>query len=256
MFDFKGKSALVTGGTTGIGFCTAKMLAQGGADVVITGRSESKGNDAQVQLSEVASKITYISGDVSDVSDCRRFVKESKDRMGRLDILVNSAGVYMHGPIHSVTETDFQKVMDVNVKGTFFMCQAALPELRTSGGGAIVNVSSDSGITGNTDAALYCASKGAVTIFTKALAVDVAGENIRVNCVCPGDIQTPMLEHEVSAAENPLKYMDDMKRHYPVGRVGKPEEVAATICFLASDAAPFVGGAAWSIDGGLTAFSY
>ena len=100
MFDFKGKSALVTGGTTGIGFCTAKMLAQGGADVVITGRSESKGNDAQVQLSEVASKITYISGDVSDVSDCRRFVKESKDRMGRLDILVNSAGVYMHGPIH------------------------------------------------------------------------------------------------------------------------------------------------------------
>ncbi len=117
-------------------------------------------------------------------------------------------------------------------------------------------MSSDSGITGNTEAALYCASKGAVTIFTKALAVDVAGQNIRVNCVCPGDIQTPMFDREAEAADNPKTYMEKMTCHYPVGRVGRPEEVAATICFLASEAAPFVVGAAWSIDGGLTAFSY
>jgi NAD(P)-dependent dehydrogenase (short-subunit alcohol dehydrogenase family) len=109
---------------------------------------------------------------------------------------------------------------------------------------------------GNTDAALYCTSKGAVTIFTKALAVDVARENIRVNCVCPGDIHTPMLEREAASAENPAEYMDTITQHYPVGRVGRPEEVAATICFLASRAAPFVVGAAWSIDGGLTSYSY
>ena len=256
MFDFKGKAALVTGGTTGIGFSTASMLAEGGASVAIAGRDVDKGKKALERLSSIGPQILFIPGDVSMVSDCRRLVKKTMSSLGRLDILVNSAGIFMNGPIDSVTETDFQKIMDINVKGTFFMCQAALPEMRKSRGGAIVNVSSDSGITGNTDAALYCASKGAVTIFTKALAVDVAKDNIRVNCVCPGDIQTPMLEREASASDDPLEYMRDMTRHYPLGRVGKPEEVAGTICFLASEAAPFVVGAAWSIDGGLTAYSY
>jgi NAD(P)-dependent dehydrogenase (short-subunit alcohol dehydrogenase family) len=256
MFDFKGKVALVTGGTTGIGLATATMLARGGAAVAIAGRGVNKGDAAMEQLASIGPKSIFTSGDVSSVSDCRRLVAETTSRLGRLDILVNSAGVFMNGPIESVSEANYHQVMDTNVKGTFFMCQAVLSEMRRLGGGAIVNVSSDSGLMGNTDAALYCASKGAVTIFTKALSVDVARENIRVNCVCPGDIQTPMLDREAAAAENPATYLADMKRHYPAGRVGKAEEVAATICFLVSDAAPFVVGAAWSIDGGLTAFSY
>lgn len=256
MFDFKEKKALVTGGTTGIGFATAMMLAQGGAVVAIAARGENKGDEAMGRISAVEPRSIFLPGDVSRVSDCRRLVEETTSRLGGLDILVNSAGVFVAGPIESVSEKDYHRVMDINVKGSFFMCQTALPEMRRNGGGAIVNVSSDSGITGNTDAALYCASKGAVTIFTKALAVDVARENIRVNCVCPGDIQTPMLDRESAAAENPAVYLADMKRHYPAGRVGKAQEVAATICFLASEAAPFVVGAAWSIDGGLTAFSY
>lgn len=256
MFDFKGKVAMVTGGTTGIGFSTAQMLAKGGATVAIAGRGENKGAEAIEHLTRIEPNSIFVPGDVSNVSDCRHLVQETVSRLGNLDILVNSAGVYVGGPIESVTEEEYHRVMDINVKGTFFMCQMALPEMRKARGGAIVNVSSDSGITGNTEAALYCASKGAVTIFTKALAIDVAGDNIRVNCVCPGDIQTPMLDREAAVAENPKTYLADMQRHYPIGRVGKPEEVAATICFLASNMAHFVVGAAWSIDGGLTSFSY
>jgi len=256
MFDFKGNVALITGGTTGIGFATAMMLSQGGAVVAIIGRRETKGVEALEQLSIVEPRSIFIPGDVSDNSDCRRIVDETTTRLGRLDILINSAGVFMDGPIESVTVADYQQVMDINVKGMFFMCQMALPEMRKSGGGAIVNVSSDSGIMGNTNAVLYCASKGAVTIFTKALSVDVAKENIRVNCVCPGDIETPMLDREATASDDPVAYMHETMHHYPAGRVGKPEEVAATICFLVSNMAPFVVGAAWSIDGGLTAYSY
>ena len=256
MFDFRGKVALVTGGTDGIGFATAMQLARSGAVVCVVGRREKRGREVLERLAVVEPKSLFLPGDVSAVSECRRLVEETSQRLGRLDILINSAGVFKDGPIETVTEKDYQTVMDINVKGTFFMCQAALPEMRKSGGGAIVNVSSDSGLMGNTDAALYCASKGAVTIFTKALAVDVARENIRVNCVCPGDVKTPMLDREAASAGNPPDYISHMIRHYPVGRVGTPEEVAATICFLASGVAPFVVGAAWSIDGGLTAFSY
>ncbi|MBW2611505.1 MAG: SDR family oxidoreductase [Deltaproteobacteria bacterium] len=256
VFDFRGKTALVTGGTTGIGFSTAIMLAKNGAGVAVVGRDDKKGTEALEQLTQIKKENIYIKGDVSKTADCRRIVQETSSMLGRLDILVNSAGVFMEGPIETVSETDYYRIMDINVKGTFFMCKFVLPELRKAGGGSIVNVSSDSGITGNTHAPLYCASKGAVTIFTKALAVDVARENIRVNCVCPGDIQTPMLDREAAVAENPETYRANMVRHYPAGRVGRPEEVAATICFLSSHMAPFVVGAAWSIDGGLTSFSY
>ena len=256
MFDFNNKVALITGGTTGIGFSTAMMMAESGATVAVAGRSESKGKKALTRLKEMNENCIYIAADVSKTAACQQVVQETVSRLGRLDILVNSAGVFMEGPIETFSEEDYHHVMDINVKGTFFMCQSALPEIRKSGGGAIVNVSSDSGIMGNRDGTLYCASKGAVTIFTKALAVDVAKDNIRVNCVCPGDVLTPMFDKEAARSDDPQDYLEEIQRHYPVGRVGKPEEVAATICFLASEVAPFVVGAAWSIDGGLTAFSY
>jgi NAD(P)-dependent dehydrogenase (short-subunit alcohol dehydrogenase family) len=256
VFDFNEKVAVITGGTTGIGFATASMLVKGGATVVVVGRNESNGQKALAQLKPINKNCIFIAADVSKTSACKQVVQETVSRLGRLDILVNSAGVYLDGPIEAVSDEDYHYVMDINVKGTFFMCQSVLPEMRNSGGGAIVNVSSDSGIMGNTECSLYCASKGAVTIFTKALAVDVAKDNIRVNCVCPGDVLTPMLDKEAARSDDPQDYLEEIERQYPVGRVGKPEEVAATICFLASEVAPFVVGAAWSIDGGLTAFSY
>ena len=256
MFDFNEKVAVITGGTSGIGFSTAIMLAQGGATVAVVGRSDNKGAKALAQLTSIKENCIFIAADVSKTNVCRQVVQETVSRLGHLDILVNSAGVFMNGPIETVSEEDYHNVMDINVKGTFFMCQSAIPEIRKAGGGAIVNVSSDAGIMGNTECSLYCTSKGAVTIFTKALAVDVAKDNIRVNCVCPGDILTPMLDKEAARSDDPQSYLEEMQRHYPVGRVGTPKEVAATICFLASESAPFVVGAAWSIDGGLTAFSY
>jgi len=256
MFDFKEKVTIITGGTSGIGLSTAIMLAQGGATVVVVGRSENKGAKALAQLTLINENCIFIDADISKTSACRQVVQETVSRLDRLDILVNSAGVFMDGPIEAVSEADYRHVMDTNVKGTFFMCQAALSEMRKTGGGAIVNVSSDSGIMGNTACSLYCTSKGAVTIFTKALAVDVAKDNIRVNCVCPGDILTPMFDKEAIRSDDPPGYLEETQQHYPAGRVGTPEEVAATICFLASASASFVVGAAWSIDGGLTAFSY
>ena len=131
------------------------------------------------------------------------------------------------------------------------MAKAAVPALKSSRG-AIVNVSSDAGINGNVNCTAYCAAKGAVTLFTKALALEMAPYGVRVNCVCPGDIATPMLERQLAATNDPLRYRQEMESVYPMGRIGTPEEVAGVILFLASDAASFVTGAAWSVDGGLT----
>lgn len=251
-----GKTALVTGGTTGIGLSTAKMLLEFGAKVVIAGRSEKKGENALADLNAYKGNIAFVEADVSIVADCKKIVDETVSRFGQLDILVNSAGVFTDGLIEGVTEEQYDWLMDINTKGTFFTCKYAVPEIRKAGGGAIVNVSSDSGIVGSTSSALYCASKGAVTIFTKALAVDVAKDQIRVNCVCPGDVMTPMLEDDMANAPDGEQYLKEMISNYPAGKIAAPEEVAAVICFLASETAPFVVGAAWSIDGGLTAYSY
>jgi len=254
--DFTGKTALVTGGTTGIGFSTAKMLLEFGAKVVVAGRSEDKGKKALQALKSFEENIAFVKADVSKVSDCKKIVDETVSRFGRLDSLVNSAGVFIPGLIEEVTEEQYDWMMDINTKGTFFTCKYAVPEIRKAGGGAIVNISSDAGVLGNTNSTVYCASKGAITIFTKALAMDVAKDQIRVNCVCPGDVKTPMLEADMAGRQDADQYLKDMISTYPGGKIAEPEEVAAVICFLASETAPFVIGSAWSIDGGLTACSY
>ena len=254
--DFTGKVALITGGTSGIGFSTAQMLLKFGANVIVAGRSETKGKKALADCENSKENIAFVKADVSKVSDCKKIIDETVSIFGRLDILVNSAGVFVEGPIDEVTEEEYDWLMDINTKGTFFTCKYAVPEIKKAGGGAIVNVSSDSGIMGNTNAALYCASKGAVTLLTKALAVDVAKDRIRVNCVCPGDVITPMLEEEKVKAPDGEKYLKNLISHYPGGKLATPEEIAAVISFLASETAPFVLGSAWSIDGGITAYSY
>ncbi|MCF8069896.1 MAG: SDR family oxidoreductase [Desulfobacterales bacterium] len=254
--DFTGKTALVTGGTTGIGFSTAKMLLEFGAKVVVAGRSEDKGKKALQALNSFEGNIVFVQADVSKVSDCKKIVDETVSRFGRLDSLINSAGVFIPGLIEEVTEEQYDWMMDINTKGTFFSCKYAVPEIRKAGGGAIVNISSDAGVLGNTNSTVYCASKGAITIFTKALAMDVAKDQIRVNCVCPGDVKTPMLEADMAGRPDADQYLKDMISAYPGGKIAEPEEVAAIICFLASETAPFVIGSAWSVDGGLTACSY
>ncbi len=252
------KVVLITGGTSGIGLSSAEIFLQEGARVMINGRHAQRGRDAlQLLLStqpDAAERVRLISGDVAAVSDCERIVRHTLDRFGGLDIVVNSAGIGFNHQIDDIDEADFDRLMNTNVKGSYFICQYAVKHFRAQGHGSIVNVSSDAGLQGNKRLSLYCASKGAVTIMSKALAVDLAPHNIRVNCVCPGDIHTPMLDADLQRESDPESVLQGLIEHYPVGRLGRAEEVARVIVFLSSEASPFTTGAAWSVDGGITAY--
>ncbi|OPY58329.1 MAG: Cyclopentanol dehydrogenase [Pelotomaculum sp. PtaU1.Bin065] len=253
-YSFKEKVALVTGGSSGIGLATAEMLLQGGARVLIIGSNEDKGLNALELLRQYKDAVKFKVIDVSLPYECKQAVEYAVAEFGKLDILVNSAGQYIEKPLIDVTEEEYDRIMDVNVKGTYFTCKYAVPELIKSGGGAVVNVSSDAGINGNFFCSTYCASKGAITIFSKAIALELISHNIRVNCVCPGDVSTPMLEKQLANVADKSEHLKRIVEVYPIGRVGRAEEVAKVICFLASDDASFVVGAVWSVDGGLTVY--
>jgi len=251
--NFAGKVVIITGGTSGIGLQTAITLLQGGASVALIGRQQEKGQAVLEKLGTYGSKVCFIPGDISKTLDCQKVIDQAVAKFGRLDIVINSAGIYMEKAISDVEEDEFDHMMNINIKGTYFICKYALPYLRQTGGGAIVNISSDAGINGNCLCTTYCASKGAVTTFTKALALETIHYGIRVNCVCPGDVDTPMLQEQLIGIDNPEEYLRDMASLYPIGRIAQPQEIANVICFLASDEASFVNGAVWTVDGGLTA---
>ncbi|MGM0656167.1 MAG: SDR family NAD(P)-dependent oxidoreductase [Thermodesulfobacteriota bacterium] len=253
-FDFSGKVAIITGGSSGIGFEIARMLIAGGARVLMSGRDEIKGELAVRELEKgTGQKVHFVKADVSVPDQCEKIINSAVQRYGTIDIVINNAGVFKANPIENVTEKEFDWIVDTNLKGAFFICKYAVPFLKKNRAGAIINISSDAGLHGNKLSTAYCASKGGLTLFTKALALDLASYGIRVNCVCPGDIATPMLEKDLETREEPEKYLTAMTESYPVGRLGRPEEVASVVCFLASGASDFVTGAAWSVDGGITA---
>ncbi len=248
------RTVLITGGTSGIGLAAAGSFLELGCEVVLTGRSPERGETALKQLSNRSlGEVIYIRGDVSRAEDCRRVVDETLNRFGHLDVLVNSAGVYLEGAIEDMTEEHYRHVMDVNVKGTYFMCRSAVPELRRRPGSSIVNIASDAGVKGNYFCSLYCASKGAVVQLTKALALELAAIPVRVNCVCPGDILTPLTERQLEEGTSREEALSLMQSVYPLGRIGTPKEAAEVIVFLASEKASFVTGAVWTVDGGITA---
>ncbi len=254
----KDRIVLISGGTSGIGLAAARIFLSRGMKVALAGRNESKGRAAIQTLDTRHSgemfreKAKYFMTDVSQPEGCERLVQDTIARFGRIDVLVNSAGVYFEQAAEDLTEEDYARVMDVNLKGTMFLTKYALPYLKESRGN-IVNVSSDAGLRGNFLCSLYCASKGAVTLYTKALAIELAPFGIRVNCVCPGDILTPMTEAQLQGASSREDALKAMESVYPMQRIGTAEEAAAVIAFLASSAASFVTGAAWSVDGGLGA---
>lgn len=247
-----GKVALITGGTEGMGYITAELFLRHGAKVVITGRSPRKGAKAVKALRKLG-PVAFVKGDVSKAVDARRMVEETVKAFGRIDILFNNAGVYLEKLTEETREEDWDRVLDVNLKGTFLVTKYAIPHMKKQGSGVIINNSSDAGIIGNRSCPAYCASKGGVTVMTKAWALDLAKYGIRVNSVNPGTIDTPMLWHEAESSGDFNAYIQRMNEESPMGRIGRPEEVARAVLFLASDEASFVTGAALSIDGGLTA---
>jgi NAD(P)-dependent dehydrogenase (short-subunit alcohol dehydrogenase family) len=247
--------ALITGGASGIGRATAERLGRDGALLVL---ADIDGAGLDRAVGELGGPDRAL-GAVTDVrlfGDCSRAIAATVERFGRLDILVNSAGVWVEGPTDTMTEADWDRVIDVNLKGTFAMCRHAIPALEATRG-CIVNVSSDAGLWGNKGAAIYCASKGGVTVLSKALAVELASRGVRVNAVCPGDVDSPMIRYqaETFGGGDPEGYLADLLAAYPQTppRFIRPDEVAELIAYLCSDRAAPITGAAISIDFGLTA---
>ena len=248
-FNFSGKRVLVTGGTRGIGRAAVEAFLAAGARVAVNGRSEESTHNAVARLGPMAMAAP---GDITRPDDCRAMVSLAARHMDGLDVLVNCAGVAHGGPVDEVTEAMWDATLDANLKGTFFCTQAALLYLRQSKGN-VVNLASDAGLIGEVGLAVYCASKGGVVNLTRALALELAPD-IRVNCVCPGYVDTDMVRRDViNASAHPDQTEAALAASSPLNRIAGPDEIAAAILYLASDAARFMTGSALQIDGGTTA---
>ena len=259
----KDKVALITGGTSGIGEATALLFAKEGAQVAITGRNAERGAGVVQRIKSVQPETRtwrnrpehalFLRADVSAASDCQRAVDETVRTFGRLDILFNNAGVFYPQTAIECSEKEWDEQIDVNLKGVFLMSKFALPILIAQKKGVIINNASGWGIVGGDHAVAYCASKGGVVLMTKAMAIDHGAQGIRVNCICPGDVETPMLPAD--AKMRGLKWEDYIAgcANRPLGRVGTAEEIAKAALFLASDDSSFMTGAALVVDGGGTA---
>lgn len=247
------KVALITGGTSGMGRATALLFAQEGARVAITGRNEARGSEVVEEIEQASGTAIFMRSDVRFAEDCRRAVEETLRAFGRLDILFNNAGVLYANTVLDCTEEEWDLTLDTNLKGTYLMSKFALPTMIAQGSGVIINNASGWGLVGGDAAAAYCASKGGVVLLTKAMAIDHARQGIRVNCICPGDVDTPMLPED--AQRRGMKWEEYLTSaaNRPMGRIGKPEEIAKAVLFLASDDSSFVTGAVLAVDGGGTA---
>ena len=245
MFSLEGKKALITGGATGMGYAIAEGYIANGVDVVIAGRSEARGRDAEERLGPRA---RFLPCDVADAAAVERTVAAAHEHLGRLDILVNAAGVFLTGPAEELSDAEWRRVMSTNVDGTFFMCRAVGRLMIAQGSGKIINFSSTDAYLGVPSQPVYCASKGAVNQLTRVLAVDWIKHGINVNAIAPCDFDTPMIAPYLDTEEYRTWILDAL----PVGRVGQPPEIVGAAIYLASDAARMVVGHTLMVDGGRT----
>jgi NAD(P)-dependent dehydrogenase (short-subunit alcohol dehydrogenase family) len=244
------KVALVTGGTSGIGEAVAMLFAKEGAKVTIAGRNEARGRAVADKIVKDGGTAIFVRTDVRSFEDCENAVAQTLASFNSVDVLFNNAGVFYPHTVVDCTEEEWDLQLDINLKGTFLMSKAVLPFMIENRRGVIINNSSGWGLAGGDSAVAYCASKGGVVLLTKAMAIDHGPQGIRVNCICPGDVDTPMLPED--ARMRGLKWEDYLagcaKR--PLGRIGTTDEIAKAALFLASDDSSFMTGAALVVDGG------
>ncbi|MGH7826984.1 MAG: SDR family NAD(P)-dependent oxidoreductase [Candidatus Binatia bacterium] len=240
-----GKVAFITGFGSGLGKAIAVLFAKEGCVVAGTSKTEAKGVETVGIIERGGGKTLFRPGDVADSKQMRAIIEETVKRFGGLDIVVNSAGVRMNGSITEITEKDWDRTLDANLKGAFVVSRLAIPEMIKRGGGVILHIAARSGMLGQAGRAAYCASKGGMVRLTEAMAMDHAKDRIRVNCICPGPTRTPMVD--TSTPEKLARY----STRVPLGRIGEPDDVAYAALYLASDEASFVTGAVLPVDGGM-----
>jgi NAD(P)-dependent dehydrogenase (short-subunit alcohol dehydrogenase family) len=247
------KVALITGSGSGIGRATATLFAKEGARVVVVDLAKDMGEETVEIIRRNRGEALYMHADVSKSEDVKRIMEKGAQEFGRLDILFNNAGINLRAPLLEMTEEQWDRMLNVNLKSVFLGCKYAIPIMAKQGGGVIINAASTFAFVGLAWFSAYCASKGGVAALTKAVALEAAPHKIRVNCVCPGTTETPMIHQLWKASGKPEEMRESRLSMHPIGRLGKPDDVAYAALYLASDDASFLTGSALFVDGGYTA---
>jgi NAD(P)-dependent dehydrogenase (short-subunit alcohol dehydrogenase family) len=254
MRRLEGKAALITGAGSGIGRACAQMFAREGARVALAGRRLEPLNAVAKEITVAGGEAMAVPCDVSQRASVEAAVAAVAKGFGRLDVVVNNAGALLVATVAETSDEDWNRLLAVNLTGTFLVSRAALPELRKAGGGSIINIGSILGLVAMKQRAAYAASKGGVTTLTKAMALDHAGEGIRVNCICPAIVETELVAQLFAKQRDPDALRRERASQIPLGRMGRPEDVAYLALFLASEESAWLTGAALPLDGGLTAY--
>lgn len=251
-----GKSAIVTGSASGIGRATAALFAEEGARVVAADWNEAAGRAAVEEIRGAGGDAAFCLTDVSRAEDVERLIGFTVERHGRLDVLFSNAAVQILGRLTETSDKDWDRIHSVNLKGVFLCSKYAIPEMVRGGGGSVINMASALGLVGDPELAAYCAAKGGVIALTKAAAMGYGPQRVRVNCICPGDVNTPMVQEYFEKEPDPEGARRAVSAHYALRRIAEPREVAETALFLASDASSFMTGTVLVVDGGLTSKCY
>lgn len=250
LLSLEGRIATITGGASGIGRGIAHRLAEVGARVAVLDVDERKGQDVAAQIEKQGGSCIFLKCDVRSSADCRRAVESAVAKWGNIDILCNCAGIAVRKDVVELTEPEWDRALDVTLKGIYLLCHEVIPHMVRSGGGSIINIGSGWSLKAGAKAASYCAAKAGTLNLTRAMAIDHGKHNIRVNCVCPGDVDTPMLESERVQLGQDLHRFLEAAANRPLARVGTPDDVANAVLFLASPMASWITGAALVVDGG------